>query len=222
METSDIKNIWKSHDDLLDRSMKLNILCLEIIQSQKSKSGLKPLLFLRIFETIVHIVIAFFLGSILIEVSSNINIAILLAVVLMFVIYSLILCIRQIVIIVQINYSDSVTDIQKKLTLLQTHILDYFKLVFLVIPFWFVYPVLGLYLFADVDVISALPKEWWIGNIIVSSIFTFLSIYAYTQVSYKNMNKKWVRFFINNAGGKSVTKAIQFLNVLDRFEEEKY
>lgn len=221
METTDIKSIWKSHDDLLDRSMKLNILCLEKIQSQRSKSILKPLLYLRIFETVVHLVIALFLGSILFSVSSKVNIAILIAAVLMFVVYSLVMCIRQIIIIVQINYSESVTDIQKKLSLLQTHILDYFKLVFLAIPFWFVYPILGIYLFANVDVMSSLPQEWWIGNIIVSIIFIFFSIYAYSRVSYKNIHKRWVRFFINNAGGKSVTKAMEFLNVLDMFEEEK-
>ena len=221
METTDIKNIWKSHDNLLERSMRLNILCIETIQSQKSKSELKPLLFLRIFEAAVHIVIALFLGSFLKDVFSNINIAILLGAVLLFVIYSLILCIRQIAIIIQINYSESVTDIQQKLSVLQTHVLDYFKLVFLVIPFWFVYPILGLYLFASTDIMSALPSAWWTGNIIVSIIFIFFSIYAYTQISYKNINKRWVRFFIKNAGGKSVEKAMEFLNVIEEFKDEK-
>ncbi|HMQ69354.1 MAG TPA: hypothetical protein PKA90_10340, partial [Ignavibacteria bacterium] len=220
METTDIKNIWKSHDNLLERSMRLNILCIETIQSQKSKSELKPLLFLRIFEAAVHIVIALFLGSFLKDVFSNINIAILLGAVLLFVIYSLILCIRQIAIIIQINYSESVTDIQQKLSVLQTHVLDYFKLVFLVIPFWFVYPILGLYLFASTDIMSALPSAWWTGNIIVSIIFIFFSIYAYTQISYKNINKRWVRFFIKNAGGKSVEKAMEFLNVIEEFKDE--
>jgi len=145
MDTTDIKNIWKAHDNLLDRSMRLNMLCLETIQSRKSKSKLRPLLFLRIFETISHIVIALFLSSLIYDVSSSFNMTILLSFVILFVLYSLILCIRQLVILVQINFSEDVLDMQRKLSELQIHILDYFKLVFLIIPFWFVYPVLGIY-----------------------------------------------------------------------------
>ena len=221
MNTTDIKNIWKEHDNLLDKSMRLNMLCLETIQSRKSKSKLRPLLFLRIFETISHIVIALFLSSLIYDVSSSFNMTILLLFVILFVLYSLILCIRQLVILVQINFSEEVLDMQRKLSELQIHILDYFKLVFLIIPFWFVYPVLGIYLFAGVYDISILPSAWWTGNVIVSILFSIFSIYAYTQVSYKNIHKRWVRFFIKNAGGKSVTKAMEFLNVIDEFERDK-
>lgn len=135
MDTTDIKNIWKAHDNLLDRSMRLNMLCLETIQSRKSKSKLRPLLFLRIFETISHIVIALFLSSLIYDVPSSFNMTILLSFVILFVLYSLILCIRQLVILVQINFSEDVLDMQRKLSELQIHILDYFKLVFLIIPF---------------------------------------------------------------------------------------
>ena len=84
MDTTDIKNIWKAHDNLLDRSMRLNMLCLETIQSRKSKSKLRPLLFLRIFETISHIVIALFLSSLIYDVSSSFNMTILLSFVILF------------------------------------------------------------------------------------------------------------------------------------------
>jgi hypothetical protein len=55
---------------------------------------------------------------------SNINLVILLGLLIIFSIYSLYLCIVQIINIIQINYSDSVIEIQRKLSELQTHILD--------------------------------------------------------------------------------------------------
>lgn len=217
METSELKNIWKAHDNILDKSMKLNMLCIETIQSQKSKSKLKPLLILRIIESIVLIKIILFLFGFLYDYLSDIPVAISSVILIIYSVYALFLCSAQIIIIAQINYSDSVTEIQKKLSLLQIHILDYFRLTFLMIPFWLIYPIIGFKLIAEVDIINEMPYWWLISQII---ILMPLSLYAFKQVSYKNIHKRWVRFLINNAGGKSVTKAMEFLKVLDEFKRD--
>jgi hypothetical protein len=83
-----------------------------------------------------------------------------------------------------------------------------------------VYPVIGLILLANPEIIEAIPSGWWIGNIILSIIFVPVCIYAYIQVSYKNIHKRWVRFFIRNAGGESVTKAMEFLKEINDFKKD--
>ena len=216
METAEIKNIWKAHDSLLDRSIKLNIFCIETIQSQKSKSKLKPLLILRIIESIILAIIAFLLGGFLYDNINSIPLSVSASVLIIYTMYALYLCSAQIALITGISYSESVTDIQRKLNLLQIHILDYFRLTFLMIPFWFVYPLIGFKVIADTDIFYMIPVMWWILQII---ILVPISVYLYRQVSYKNIHKGWVRLLIRNAGGRSVTEAAEFLKVIDDFKE---
>ena len=215
MESLELKNLWKSNDNILERSMKLNLLCIEKIQSQKAKAKIKPLMILRIIESVILLMIIHFLFSNFIGGSASTGILISAAILITFSLYALYLCALQIIAIIQINYSDSVTDIQKKLSMLQTHILDYFRLTFLMIPFWLVYPVLGFKIFADADITQSLPSGWVITQLILLPF----CIYLYRQITYKNIHKSWVRFLINNAGGKSAAKASGFLNDIYEFEK---
>ncbi len=216
METAEIKNIWKAHDSILDRSVKLNIYCIETIQSQKSKSRLKPLLMLRIFESIILLSILIFLAGFTFDNVTDIPVAVSAVILAIYSLYAFYNCAAQIVLITQISYSDSVTEIQRKLNLLQTHILDYFRLTFLMIPFWLVYPVIGFKLFANTDISGTLPGAWVILQFILLVPF---SVYMYTQISYRNIHKRWVRFLVRNAGGRSVTESYEFLKVIDEFKK---
>ncbi len=216
METAEIKNIWKAHDSILDRSVKLNIYCIETIQSQKSKSRLKPLLMLRIFESIILLSILIFLAGFTFDNVTDIPVAVSAVILAIYSLYAFYNCAAQIVLITQISYSDSVTEIQRKLNLLQTHILDYFRLTFLMIPFWLVYPVIGFKLFADTDISGTLPGAWVILQFILLVPF---SVYMYTQISYRNIHKRWVRFLVRNAGGRSVTESYEFLKAIDEFKK---
>lgn len=220
INSPELKDIWKDHDSILERSMKLNIFCVEKIQTQRSKSKLRPLLFLRITEAIVTIIISYFLSSFLENSFSNINYAVPLSLLIVFSLYSLYLCISQIIIILRINFSHDIIDIQKKLALLQTHILDYFRLSFIVIPFWLLYPLIGIYIFSESGSLDSMSQNWIFTNLIFGLIVSVFCIYAYTQISYRNIHKRWVRFFIRNAGGKSVTEASEFLKEIYEFEKD--
>ena len=50
MDIQEFKNIWQAYDDNLEKSLKLNMHCLELIQSQKAKSKLKTVFISRIIE----------------------------------------------------------------------------------------------------------------------------------------------------------------------------
>ena len=216
MDTAEIKKIWKAHDSILDMSIKLNIYCIEKIQSQKSQSKLRPLLILRIIESIILAIITYSIGGFLYDNINSIPLSVSAAVLLIYSLYALYLCSAQISLIAGISYSESVTDIQRKLNQLQIHILDYFRLTFLMIPFWFVYPIIGFKVIADTDIFNLIPAVWWILQVV---ILVPISFYLYRQVSYRNIQKSWVRFLIRNAGGRSVTEAAEFLKVIDDFKK---
>lgn len=61
MELTEIKSLWQSYDRKLEKSLQLNLRCLELIQAQKVKSKLKPLFWQRVAETMIHIVVVYWL-----------------------------------------------------------------------------------------------------------------------------------------------------------------
>lgn len=65
MELSELKSIWQAYDNKLERSLKLNLHCLELIQAQKVKSKLRPLLWQRVIEIVFHSVVIYWLGGFL-------------------------------------------------------------------------------------------------------------------------------------------------------------
>lgn len=59
---------------------------------------------------------------------------------------------------------------------------------------------------------------WIIMSILAgSSIVIALSIYK--NISYKNINRKWVRSLLNGSGGKSVIKAIEYIPEIEEFKK---
>ena len=50
MELSEVKSIWQSYDSKLEKTLKLNLHFLELIQSQKIKSKLAPVFWQRVIE----------------------------------------------------------------------------------------------------------------------------------------------------------------------------
>jgi hypothetical protein len=47
-----------------------------------------------------------------------------------------------------------------------------------------------------------------------------IGVWLYREISYKNINKKWVKNIIEKSAGNSVTKAMEFLKELEEFKKD--
>ncbi len=218
MELSEFKSIWQAYDDKLEKSLELNLRCLEIIQAQKVKSKLTPIFRLRILEVVLHSVIIYWLGRFLYNHFFEIQFAVSAAVLMIFFIIAISNCIKQVVIIKQIDYSEDITTIQRNLTLLQSHIADYIRLTFLCIPTYLAYPVIAFKALANFDIVSQLNRNWWIAQIAFTILLIPFCAWMYRQVSYKNIHKKWVKNIIEKSAGGSVSKAMKFIKEIDELK----
>jgi hypothetical protein len=220
MELSEFKSIWQSYDDKLEKSLIINLRCLELIQAQNVKSKLTPLFRLRVIEIILHAIIICWLGGFLYNHFTEIQFAVSAMVLMVFFIIAMSNCIKQIMIIKQIDYSEDITTIQRNLTLLQSHIADYIRLTFLCIPTYLAYPVIAFKALADFDITSQLSKNWWIAQLAFTILVIPVCVWLYRQVSYKNIHKKWVRNIIEKSAGNSVSKAMKFIKEIDELRKE--
>jgi len=219
MELSELKSIWEAYDTKLEKSLKLNLHCLQMIQSQKVRSKLKPLLWLRIAEVILHAIVIIWLAGFFIKNISVLQYVLSASVLILFFGIAFANGVKQIIILTEINNNEDILTIQKKLSILQSHIVDYVRLTFLGIPTYLAYPIIGFKELANFNIVS-INHNWWIAQFVFTIIIIPICIWVYNQVTYRNIHKKWVKFIIEMSLGSSVTKAMQFIKELDALKKE--
>lgn len=226
MDTTELKSIWQAYDAKLEKSLKLNLHCIQTIQTQKIKSTFTSLKAFKITEIIIGVLLIFFLGNFLYNNITEAYFVVAAGILMVFCSLAIIGSIKQIALITQISYTQNVVNNQKKLALLQSSVLlqssiiKYLRLVFLNLPFYTAYIIIGFKIFLNTDIVARGDKNWWISQITISILFIPLSIWLYNKISYKNMHINWVRRLIENAGGKSISKVMDFIKELNEFEKD--
>jgi hypothetical protein len=222
MELDELKTMWKSNNEKLDKSIKLNEQNLEQIQSQKVASKLTPLCRQRIVECVFHVLALVLLFMFLFNNFSELPYAMSALALIAFYSTTLVNAVNQLQLIINIDYNKDIATIQSSLVLLQTHIVNYAKLAVLFIPAFLAFPVViskaikdyNIEFFKDFDIIARSNGSWWTMMVSVSAILIPLGLWFYHEVTYKNIHKPFVKRFIERSSGKSVTKALEFLNEL--------
>jgi len=62
--------------------------------------------------------------------------------------------------------------------------------------------------------------NWWTAQFVSSVVLIPLCVWVYQQVSHKNINKKWVKDFIQKSSGNRVTKSLEFVSELQSLKRD--
>lgn len=222
MELEEIKTMWQSNDKKLEKGLKLNQQLIEQIQTQKVASNLKPLFRQRVFECVFHIAAILLLAGFLFSNFNETPYALSAIALLAFYTTTLINALKQISLIKNMDFNNDLATMQSSLVMLQTHIVNYVKMGILFIPTFLAYPTIitkiikdyDLKFLADFDIIAKSNGTWWILQFWMFIVLIPLGIWFYNEVTYKNIDKPWVRNFIQKSSGKRVTNGLKFLKEL--------
>jgi hypothetical protein len=126
---------------------------------------------------------------------------------------------KQIKLLTAIDYGQDLATIQRTLVLLQTHIVNYSRLSVLFIPAFLAYPTIitevikdyDITIWSNFDIIRQSNGAWWSVQIISILVLAPLGIWFYRQISFKNIDKRWVRQYIAKMTSKRITKALELL-----------
>lgn len=223
MELSEIKSIWQAYDTKLEKTLKINLHCLELIQTQKVKSKLAPLFWQRVIEITLHAIVVFLLIVFLYKNFFQFPYALSALALLIFYTVAIIMSLKQLIIIKRMDYSSDIVTIQSSLVMLQTHMVNYMRLAVLCIPTFMAYPIVVSKAITDFDftnlayfdIGSQYHANWWRVQITSSIVLIPLCIWFYREVSYKNIHKMWVKKTIQKTSGTRVAKAIEFIKELE-------
>src|SRR6185295_5125389 len=162
MELTDMKSMWRAYDNKLEKTLKLNLHFLELIQTQKVRSKLTPLLWFRGIELAFHSMAIVLLLTFLYHNFTLPPYAASAIVLIAFYVVASVNCIKQINILNRMNYSDDIVTLQSSLLMLKTNFVNHARLAVLCIPTFLAYPVVvskaikdfNINIFRDFDIIA--------------------------------------------------------------------
>lgn len=227
MELDELKTFWQSNDEKLDKGLQINEKQIELLKAQKVASKLAPLYRQRVIECVFHsMAIVLLLGFIVTNVS-QLPYAVSAMALLAFYVTTFINAMKQINLIKRMDFNEDLATMQSSLVKLQTHIVNYARLAVLFIPTFLTYPLILTKVikdydskaFADFDIIEKSNGSWWTLELVALFILVPLGLWFYKEVSYKNMDKPWVKNFIQKSSGTRVTKALEFLKELQSLKK---
>lgn len=223
MELSELKTVWLDNNSKLEKSLKLNEQYIELVQTLKVSSNLSPLYWHRTIELMLHLIC---IGLLLIFLAQNIYqfpyAASALGLLVMYAVLTF-GAIKQIKLLTAIDYSQDLATIQRTLVLLQTHIVSYSRLSVLFIPAFLAYPTVitevikdyDITIWSNFDIIRQSNGAWWTVQIISILVFVPFGIWFYGQISFKNIDKKWVKDYISKMTSRRISKALEFLKEVE-------
>ena len=213
MDDITLKSLWKVQDEKLDRTMKLNLFILDSMQKQKAQSKLKGLARLKLVAVILGILWTLFLGVLVYgNQLQNIYFTVSVGMIMLITIAAIAIYIKHIVLIKELDYSQSITDTQKKLAKLQASTFNN-RFILLQTPFYTTF-------FWSTEMIQASVTKFCLIAVPITLLFTLLTLWVYKNLTPLKMHKKWVSFLLKNDPEQvPVIQAQKFLNEIEEFKK---
>ncbi|MEP6676100.1 MAG: hypothetical protein ABJA78_13140 [Ferruginibacter sp.] len=214
MDDIELKQLWKAYDHKLERSLALNLHIVTAIQTQKANAKLRSLAIFKKIAVVIGILWVIFLGCCVLHSFAYQKIFFVVSALAVMIITSItiLLYIYQIVLIRQINNSESITATQTKLSVLQASTLQGVRIAFLQMPFY------TTFFFSP----AWISSDWafWLIPLPITLVFATAAIWLYRNINFKNADKKWFRVLFNTPEWKNVIKAKEFVGEIEKFKEE--
>lgn len=214
MEELDIKQLWSSYDAKLERSLALNLRVIKELQTQKAEHKLRAFRKNQVIGVILGVVWIAFLVFLVVNTLDNIYFVISVGFIIMFNIFATIAYIRHIVMLAEVNIEDSITASQRKITEIQSSFTNVGRILVLQAPFYCTF-------WYNQELVANAGIGFWSIQLVIVSLFTFGSIFLFKKLTYKNIHLKWVKAAMESFGGKTLTKAIEFLNEIEEYKTEQ-
>jgi hypothetical protein len=213
MDELELKSIWNAYDKKLERSLRLNIRMFEDLQTRKAKSKLNALLSIKVTGVVIGILWTAVLGFLVYAV--NIKNLWFSGSVLLIMIFSLIAIVRyieHIILINQVNYTESITNTQAKLAELQLSTIHTTRFIWLQLPFYATF-------FWNTQWIKEGDLGFWLIAFPIALLLLVTAIWLYQNITPENLHKSWVKKFMMI--GMEYQYALSASELLQEIEEFK-
>lgn len=221
MDLSHLQQTWNRFEQKLDQNRQLNLHLLRKVNLEKTKSKLSSL----IWQQELTIIFYLMAGSWFIYFSAahwgNWTSVFSGGILAVWSFIGTASAIYQLQLILNLDYSKPVIQLQKKLMTLKTSIIKNLRLAGWILPFYMAFVVVGFQVLFGVDIIREMEPHVLVWNGIFSVSLIFVSLWIHKKLSPINADKDWLNWLIQGSGSQ-VNEALEFLKEINEFENEEF
>jgi hypothetical protein len=219
MHELELKQLWKTSNDRLEKSLKINEEQVEDIQQLKMQQYLSSMKPLKIFTIIVGLFWVgigvpllsmifmygyeeankFFLFSATIQV--------------LITLIALVVYVYQLITIYNIDVTETVLKTQKDLATLKSSTLWITRILFLQLPVWTTF-------YWNATMLQNGNWFLWIFQAVVTLLFTYAAIWLFFNIKHENKDKKWFQLIFKGKEWTPLMKSMELLDKIKAFKTE--
>ena len=219
MNENELKLLWQSSNEKLERSLQINKKNTDEITKLKVQNVLGSMKPIKIFTLFVGIIWVLFGGIIVtnlfVYAYDKVSLFFLYsaAVQLLLTAVAIGIYLYQLIMISNVNISDSVITTQKKLSYLKGSTLWSAKILFLQLPFWTTF-------YLSKEMIVSGNIAYILVNGFFTLLFVYLAIWLFFNIKYENRNKKWFQWIFRGKEWQPILQSIELLNQIDNYQQQ--
>lgn len=205
----EFQQLWKSYDEKLQRSLRLNQELLTAVQHRKVRVSFGWLIAFKLVAICLGIGFNVLLGWLLWHFHSNPVFVVAAVLIIVFTSLSISGYFMQVLLMVNINLSKNILDTQRQLAWLEEIIVMTLRVSFLQAP---------VYAFLFVPRVA--PASFWVVEAVVALALAVAAIWLYRRITLSNVSGGWVKKMVDNEGGKSIARARAFIKEVEEYKKD--
>lgn len=219
MNEKELKLLWQSSNEKLERSLQVNKKNTDEITKLKVQNVLGSMKPIKIFTLFVGIIWVLFGGIIVtnlfIYAYDKVSLFFLYsaAVQLLLTAVAIGIYLYQLIMISNVNISDSVITTQKKISYLKGSTIWSAKILFLQLPFWTTF-------YLSKEMIVSGNIAYILVNGFFTLLFVYLAIWLFFNIKYENRNKKWFQWIFRGKEWQPILQSMELLNQIDNYQQQ--
>lgn len=216
MDNAEIINLWKSYNQKLEENLLLNKRNAEDITKLKVQSFLSSMKPLKIFIILMGIAWVVFLDVLIVHLFAVVNAFFLLSAIFIALLNKLAIAIYiyQIIVIHQVDISDSILKTQEKLVRLKSSTLWVMRLLFLQLPFWTTFHL-------NKSMLENGNTWFFVIQLVITILLICLAVWLFFNIKLENKDKKWFRFIFYDQEWIPIIKSIELCREIEAFKQEE-
>jgi hypothetical protein len=219
MDEKELNNLLGEFNKKLSKTASGNTISENELLNQKSKPVLKNIFMHRLTELIIGVIVNGFLGEFLYNNWNSPALAVSAGIIMLFTVVGIAGCVRQLLLIRKFDYSTDISQSQSLFASLQFYIITYFRLAVLQLPLYMTYVIVGFKIIFDINIWEKGDHAWLISQIIFSVLLVPVTWWIIKNVTYKNIEVKWIRKLLKLTLGYSVISAMEYYNEIENFKK---
>lgn len=215
MNELELKNVWRTYDQKLNRLLEINYQQLKTLQSERAGSTIRAFMRGHVVVMLLGIAWITFLGYLVYHIRDNIYFTLSVSLIILFNVFAVVAFLQHLVILGSINIAESITETQQKLARVNTSYINVGRLLLLQTPFY------CTWWYSQELVNHAGPLFWSIQALVVTALTVF-AVYLFIKLSPKNKANRWAKRTDKFFGAEKLQKAIVFLKKIEDFKQEDH